>query len=68
MKHELVEWLCIDLTMVWLCTNIGFCEKKFLFAKIIWKPLDVDKVESDKEWDFAIIKDHKLCKLEARNR
>jgi len=26
----------------------------------------VEKVEVSKEWDFAIIKDHKLRKLEAR--
>jgi len=26
----------------------------------------VEKEEVAKEWNFAIIKDHKLCKLEAR--
>jgi len=26
----------------------------------------MEKEEGVKEWDFAIIKDHKLCKLEAR--
>jgi len=34
MKHELVEWLCIDLTFLWLGFEPRLMQNKFLFAKI----------------------------------
>ena len=38
MKHELVKWLCIDVTLVWFMgSNLGESKLNSLFA--LWLPL-----------------------------
>jgi len=37
MKHKLVEWLCIDLTLTWLCIRtLVNINKAFFLLKYFW--------------------------------